>query len=233
MPTFATVEVPARHGDVAGVIAWLDRVLPTVAADVVLLPEACITGYVSPEGDSDLRRFAEELGGPLEQEMAERARRLGVYLGWPLIEREGDRYFNTYCVTAPDGARLVHYRKRHPWYLETWADPGENPHPVFSLLGMRVTLAVCFDIHFLTEEAGVLLDQADVLLFPSAWVEKADSRASLFLNLARAHRVSIVNANWGVGDVVVPGQGASRIVGADGRELARAPLGGVAVAELG
>jgi predicted amidohydrolase len=232
MPTFAAVEVPARHADVAGVLAWLDRVLPTVVADVVVLPEACLTGYVSPEGDADLRRFAEEVGGPLEQELAERARRFGIHLGWPLIEREGDCYFNAYCMTAPDGVRIAHYRKRHPWYLETWAAPGENTYPVFSLLGMRAMLAICFDVHFLAEEATDELDQSDVLLFPSAWVEEADSRASLFLGIARGHGVSIVNANWGVGDVVIAGQGASRIVGADGRELACAAPGGMAIAVL-
>jgi predicted amidohydrolase len=119
------------------------------------------------------------------------------------------------AVTA---AGLFHYRKRHPWYVETWATPGEAPAPVVTVAGLRVTVCICFDIHFLTE-ADV---DADVLLFPSAWVdEDDDARATLLPEVARRFGVAVVNANWGVGTPRVKGQGGSMVVSREGDVLAR------------
>jgi predicted amidohydrolase len=130
--------------------------------------------------------------------------------------------YNAFLVFAPDGALVAHYRKRHPWYPETWATPGYAAPPVFEVRGARVTLAVCFDAQFLAEDAARELSEADVLLFPSAWVERHDSRDALLGGLARRFDIAVVNANWGVGEPRVPGQGRSRILGRDGTVLALA-----------
>jgi hypothetical protein len=45
--------------------------------------------------------------------------------------------------------------------------------------------------------------------------------------LAQRFDLTIVNANWGPGDVAVPGQGGSCVVGPDGRVLARVTGGRV------
>jgi len=86
---------------------------------------------------------------------------------------------------------------------------------------VNVTLAICFDAHFLEEDAAATLDQAQLLLFPSAWVddEPDDARGPLLGELARRHGLTIANANWGPGVVRVRGQGRSRIVYASGESL--------------
>lgn len=218
MGTFAVLEAPARFGDVAGTMAWIDEALPKVHADVVLLPEACLTGYVSPQGSFDLTRFGEPLDGPTARAMSERARKHGIHLGAPLIEKDGEKHFNTYCIYAPDGTRVVRHRKRHPWFPEVWASPGDAPHPVFEIGGVRATIAICYDVHFLEEEAADVLESVDVLIFPSAWVDvdgDPDAREEIFRRLTIRFRISIANANWGPGDVRILGQGGSRIVGPD------------------
>jgi predicted amidohydrolase len=221
MTTFAVVEVPARFGDVATQLVFVDRALERVRADVVLLPEACLTGYVSPTKSFDLARFGETMDGPTAFAIAERARARGIHIGAPIIERdEGGRHFNAYGIWGPDGRRLVRYRKRHPWFPETWASPGDEPHPVFEIGGVKATIAICYDVHFLENEAASVLREVDVLVFPSAWVggdEPTDDRAEIFKRLARSYNISIANPNWGPGDVQVWGQGGSRIVGPDGR----------------
>lgn len=221
MATFAVIEVPARFGDSALTLVEIDSLLDGVRADVVLLPEACITGYVSPHGNFDLARFGESINGPTARAISERATRLGIHLGAPIIERDsGGRHFNTYAIYAPDGRRLVRYRKRHPWFPEVWASAGDEPHPIFEICGLRATIAICYDVHFLEDEAAAILHGVDVLIFPSAWVEASphdDTRTEIFERLARRFRISVANPNWGPGDVRVPGQGSSRIVGPDGR----------------
>ncbi len=186
----------------------------------MLLPEASLTGYVSREGDFDLTRFAEAEDDATAQSLRQFAVAHHVHLVGPLIERAGDHVYNTMIGFRPDGSRFLHYRKRHPWFPETWATPGDRPYPTAIVDGLAVTLAICFDIHFLADEAANLLRESDVLLFPSAWVEEEDSRAQVLCGLARQFDVSIVNANWGAGAPRVQGQGGSMIVGRDGEVLA-------------
>lgn len=223
----AVLELPARWNEPTLALAETDRLLASAPApDLALLPEAALTGYVSPDRDFDLGPFAETADGPTASALASLARAHGCYLAGPLIERDGANAYNALLVFAPDGSRVAHYRKRHPWYPETWATPGDAPPPVFAVRGVRVTLAVCFDAQFLAEDAARELEQADVLLFASAWVERHDSRDALLGGLARRFGVAVVNANWGVGVPRVPGQGGSRVLGPDGQVLAMAQGGG-------
>jgi predicted amidohydrolase len=121
--------------------------------------------------------------------------------------------YNTCIGFDRDGREIARYRKRHPWYPETWATPGEAPHPLVDIEGVRVTIAICFDIHFVD---GSTLPEADVLLFPSAWVEEEDSRPTMLPALARRRHLILVNANWGPGMPRLPGQGDSCIVDSSG-----------------
>lgn len=214
------LELPARWGDP---LAALDAVDEALAAgpptDLVLLPEASLTGYVSPQGDFDLLRFAEPEGGPTAERIREVARRRGVALVAPLILEEGGSVFNAMRGVDAEGLELFTYRKRHPWYPETWATAGTAPLPTARVAGVTVTICICFDIHFVVPPA------ADLLLFASAWVDdesqEADARGRILRDLAQRRRLAIANANWGRGAVEVAGQGGSRILGPDGRELVR------------
>lgn len=222
----AALELPHRYGAVDRQLAAADALLARVAgADLVLLPEASLTGYLSPRGDFDLRPFAEPLEGPTAGRIAALAQKHRVALAAPIIERDGDRFFNSFVVFDRTGRRLAHYRKRHPWYPETWATPGDLGTPVFEVGDRKVTIAVCFDVHFLEEDCARELEASDVLLFPSAWVEEdGDQRDERLPSLARAFGVTVVNANWGPGVPRVHGQGRSRIVGSDGQARLACPI---------
>lgn len=224
--TRATIlELPARFADSARALRQVDTLLragpPT---ELVVLPEASLTGYVSPRGDFDLTRFAEPLDGATATALAAMARAHRCHLVAPLIERDGGGLFNSVIGLAPDGTRWLHYRKRHPWYPETWATPGELPWPEVNVLGLRVTAAVCFDVHFLAEEAAGPLERADLLLFPSAWVDEAegsDARPGHLVPLAQRFGVAVLNANWGAGRPAVLGQGGSLAIDSSGRIVSR------------
>jgi 5-aminopentanamidase len=212
----AVLELPARWGGPAEALADVDaRLAAGPSADLVLLPELALTGYVSPSGDFDVSPFAEPLDGPTAARLSSLALRHQVHLVGPLVEKDGPRRYNTMVGFAPDGSRFLHYRKRHPWLPERWAAPGDRAHPLVEVGGLQVTLAICYDVHFLADEAARELAAADLLLFPSAWVEvDDDSRPELFAALRGRFGVTIAHANWGPGDPRVPGQGGSTIVGA-------------------
>ncbi|MDX2015921.1 MAG: carbon-nitrogen hydrolase family protein [Myxococcaceae bacterium] len=224
MPIDVTVlEVPARFGEVPTQLEWVRAALEARApGDIVVLPEAALTGYVSGALDFDLSRFAEPLEGSQLSGLRTLARDFDTCLIGPVIERHGERCFNSQVVVAPTGELLAHYRKRHPWYPETWASPGDRPWPRFELGGLSGSLAVCFDVHFLAEEAAEVLAAVDVLFFCSAWVDDAgDSRPGHLAPLARRYGLEIVNANWGPGTPRVPGQGGSMVVDRTGAVVGR------------
>ncbi len=219
----AAFELPARWGQPARVFADIGALLEGgPKADLVLLPEACITGYVSPDLDADLRVFAEALDGPTAEALSALAKAHQTHLVGPLVLHEGDRFSNAMVAFGPDGARVATYRKRHPWYVETWATAGDAPLATFEVHGATIALAVCFDVHFLEAESARELGAADVLLFASAWVEREDSRPALLGGLARRFDLAVVNANWGHGEPRLWGQGGSRIVDRQGDLVASA-----------
>ncbi len=211
------LELPARWNAPRRALADVAAALAATGdADLVLLPEAALHGYVSPAGDSDLAPFAEPLDGPTARACAALAAKHAVHLVVPLVLREGDALFNAMvCFDARGEVGFV-YRKRHPWMPETWATAGTDRPPLVEIGGALVTIAICYDLHFLPVDAAPELAAADVLLFPSAWVEEPDYRVSRLSRLAQRYDLTIANANWAPGDVRVPGQGGSCVVGPDG-----------------
>lgn len=212
----AVLELPASYDRRGAREAELERLLEAgPPCDLALLGEAVLTGYVSPSGDFDLSRFAEPLDGPTLGRARALARRHGTALGLPLVERGPDGLlYNCYVLLDAAGELVHRYRKRHPWYPEAWATPGEQPFECVELGGISLVVAICFDLHFLTREASPALSRADLLVFPSAWVDDdaQDARAAPLGGLERRFGVAIANPNWGPGDPAMRGQGASRIL---------------------
>lgn len=213
-------QLPARHGDAAGQLARLELLLGEHRADLVVLPELALSGYVSPRGNFDLTAFAEPLEGETAQTLAKLARQYGVGLAGSLVERDGPCFYNSYLLFDREGRRIGHWRKRHPWYPEAWATPGNIGTPLVSFEGVQVCAGICFDLHFIEQEAWDALQAADLLLFPSAWVEERDSRNDRLTALARRHGIAVANANWGAGAPFVPSQGLSMIFDGQGNRLA-------------
>lgn len=227
MPVRVSVlELPARYDGATLALADLDRLLEGgPKTDLAIVPETSFTGYVSPEGDFDLTRFAEPIDGPTVHAVLALAAKHRTNIVAPLILRDGQRVYNTAFVAAPDGQVLASYRKRHPWIPERWASKGTSPLPIFTIGDLRMTIAICYDGHFLPYDSKDILESVDALVFMSAWVDEEDSRMPLLRGLARRFHVAVANANWASGDVEVPGQGESCILDANGRVLAQVPFG--------
>jgi predicted amidohydrolase len=217
------LEVPASWGAPVAALAAVDAALARAPrGDLALLPELALTGYVSPRGSFDAAHFAETVDGPTARALADLAERHRTTLVGSIVLREGASVANAVIAFGPDGAPTFVYRKRHPWFPETWASPGTARPPVATIAGVATTICVCFDVHFVADDAAEELQAADLLLFPSAWVDEEDTRLGHIVQLAQRFGIWVAAANWSAGCVVVPGQGGSCVVAPDGRVVARA-----------
>lgn len=219
------LQLAASWNDTPGVLARVDALLAEGPTDLVLLPEAALTGYVSPELAFDLAQFAEPEDGPTARALSALARRHRTALVGPLILRRGEQVYNTMIAFDAAGTRLFTYAKRHPWYPETWATAGEAPPPVVTVNGRRVTVAICYDAQFVEDDPKDALQAADVLLFASAWVDRDATRWPLLAGIARRYQLWIANANWSAGVVEILGQEDSCIVSPAGAVVAAAGSG--------
>lgn len=215
------LELPARWNAVDQALDDLAAALSEARGALVVVPELAFTGYLSPRGESDLARFAEPLDGPTIAKVASLARAHDAHLVVPLVLREGDAISNASVLVGPSGDVVATYRKRHPWIPERWATPGTRPPPVVDVRGVQVTFGICYDLHFLPDDAASELHGADLLVFTSAWVDEDATRLPQLAALSAEFRVAVANANWGKGVLEIPGQGDSVIFDASGAQVAR------------
>ncbi len=168
-------------------------------AEFVALPEYfCLMGGT----DHDRLAIGEAAGdGPIQQFLAETARRHGVWLlggTVPIRTTDGARVRNASCLFAPDGTLAARYDKIHLFAFDdgreaydegTVLEPGAEPVAVHAS-GMRVGLSVCYDLRFpelyraLTFAAGE--SPLDLICVPSAFTHATGAKHWELLLRARA-----------------------------------------------
>ncbi|AIE85718.1 carbon-nitrogen hydrolase family protein [Fimbriimonas ginsengisoli] len=209
-------------------------------AKIVVLPEASITGYLSQDlrtnwhldgwpiepsfRGRDPEQFAEAVDGESTKQFAAAAKRLGIYVTVPFVEKDGAKYYNTVCLAAPTGKIVAHYRKLTPWPVpeKSWATKGDRDVQTYDTEYGRVGLAICFDIHTILDRLKPKKIWA--LLYPIAWVSPshpADWFWHILPGRLRAYGHYVVGANWSV-DEPQPwfGYGFSTIYSPKGEILA-------------
>jgi predicted amidohydrolase len=141
-------------------------------ADVVVLPEMIVPGYVAdPEL---LSSVAEPIDGPTVNSWQQLAASSGGYVAGGFCEAEGDDLFNTAVVVGRDGVAL-HYRKLHLFDVEKRAfAPGDRGLPVAELSFGTVGLCVCYDLRFVETARALALQGAELILVPTAWLTGFD-----------------------------------------------------------
>lgn len=209
----------ARMAELAGEAARL-------RARILVLPELCLTGYLSPR---DASRSALEPGGPEMARVREIARKTGVALCFGFAERSHGGLYNSMAFIERDGEVRAVYRKVHLWVTERgWAVEGRNLVS-FGVDGVRCGMWICYDSRFPEAARALAIDGVTLALVGSAWFGP-DAEWELALR-ARA----LDNGIFAAGAVALgsfggaPFRGTSMIVDPHGTVLARAPDSGEGV----
>ncbi len=185
-------------------------------AQLVCFPECALTGYAF-ETREDALKLAEPIPGPSTEALAA----LGPWIIAGLLERAGDRLYNSAVLVGP--RTLAVYRKLHLPCLgvDRHADPGDLPlAPVETPLG-RIGLNICYDGSFPETGRVLKLAGAQLIVLPTNWPEQA--RLSIeHQSIVRAYENHVnyvaVNRVGSEGGFRFPG--GSRIVDCKGRVIA-------------
>lgn len=161
------VQYNPGFGEVDRNIKTAVDLIGSVRADLLVLPELCMTGYLITSRD-EIADLAEEIpGGKTTEALAELARKRSCFLVAGLAERSGDNLYNSAVLVGPEGY-IGHYRKLHLFFEENlWFTPGDGDLPVFDLGTTRVGIMICFDWIFPEAARTLALKGAQVVCHPA------------------------------------------------------------------
>ena len=174
MVRIGAVAVEPGRFDKEGNAALAEKLVAECAArgaQLVVLPEGFLEGYVVNEPDLTPERFrelAEPLDGAYVRRFRELAQRLGAWLLACFAEREGDRVFNTALLINAAGEVAGRYRKTHVQSGGDWKfySPGDAL-PVFETPWGTTGVMICYDRQFPEVPRALMAQGARLILNPS------------------------------------------------------------------
>lgn len=208
-------------------------------AQLALLPEVMDLGWTHP---SVKTKAFPVPGGKTFEQLAEVAKDNHIYVVAGIVEKEGDKTYNTAVLIAPDGKLLLKHRKIYELDIaHDLYDQGDRLNVCHTELG-TIGLMVCAD----AATKGKVIQRslgymgADMILSPSSWAVEADhnNESNPYGNEWRRNYKSVAKdfKMWiiGVSNVgwIAAGPwkdwkciGCSLVIDPDGNEVLQAPYG--------
>src|SRR5260221_456671 len=185
-------------------------------ARLIVLPEMATTGYCWESRD-EIAPHVEPIPGPTTERFQELARTYGCYiaLSLPEVDPATNVFYNSMVLLGPE-ALIGTYRKIHSYISDPrWARDGDIGMPVWETPLGRLTGLICMDAEYFEAARIPALHHADVLLFPTNWLdEKCPS--SYWMTRAFENRVYFIAANRYGRERGVQFSGGSCVLNPDG-----------------
>jgi len=162
----AVVQMESKNGNIVSNLNHATEFINQAAAkgaELILLPELMSTGYIFSTAIWDA---AECKNGPTEKWMKSSSARLGVWLGTSYLEADGEDFFNTFVLTAPNGKIAGRVRKQKPAGPEAFFFRGDTgSHTISTKLG-KIGVGICYE-NYLCFLPQLLYDnEVDLILMP-------------------------------------------------------------------
>lgn len=193
----AAVQFKPEKGAFADSLARLEALAEQAAqqADLVVLPEMAVTGYVF-DSKWEVRGLAELAEGPTFHALAAICRRHGSWLVVGFPERAGEMLFNSALVISPRGELEFTYRKTMLFDLDTrWAEEGDSGYFSFEVAGKKVGVGICMDLNDERFLHWIAHEKLDVVAFPTNWLEQGIDVWTYWRYRLLGTRATLVAAN--------------------------------------
>ncbi|MHC4660706.1 MAG: nitrilase-related carbon-nitrogen hydrolase [Planctomycetota bacterium] len=212
-------------GDKQANIDRLKEMLQGVRADLLVLPELCLSGYQFRDR-RELQKYAEPVpGGESVDAFAEMARTIGGTIVAGVAELDDRNTFNSSVLVTPEGL-AAKYRKIHLFdrEKEIFAS-GNDGFAVHKAGDANVGMMVCFDWIFPESARTLALMGADIIAHPANLVLPYCQTATP--GYAIVNRIYIITSNRTGLEARIEGEpltftGQSQIVDPQGKIIARA-----------
>lgn len=165
----AVAQFTPVFGDKEKNLSRIYELTKNAAADILVLPELCTTGYFF-DAKEKARAYAETASGETVQFFRKLSYERNVIVVAGFIERDGGAVYNS-CMTLVPGDPDPHiYRKTHLFYKERLAfDEGNTGFFVVrnSARDISIGAMICYDWRFPEVTRTLALQGADLIVCPS------------------------------------------------------------------
>jgi N-carbamoylputrescine amidase len=165
----AAVQMESKNGLVRDNLEHATPLVERAAqqgAALILLPEFMPCGYIFTTAIWD---GAEPKKGLTVQWLCATSKRLGIYLGTSFLEADGEDFFNTFVLAAPDGQEAGRVRKQTPAAFEAFfTKGGPGPHVIDTGLG-KIGVGICYENQLSYLPQMVCSQTIDLMLMPHSY----------------------------------------------------------------
>jgi N-carbamoylputrescine amidase len=167
--TLAAAQMTCNDGDIAGNLAHAGEFVEMAKearADILVFPEFMPEGFRLTE---ELWDIGEPTSGTSERWLMENARRTGMYIGASYLRSDGQDFYNTFALAAPDGTIAGRVDKENPSLWEAYFfRGGSGAHVIETELG-RIGVGICFDNHVWQVAESIRAAGIDLMLMPHSF----------------------------------------------------------------
>ncbi len=147
-----------------------------VGAKIIVMPEMATTGVCYYDRE-EASKVVEEIPGPTTEVFSRLAKQYQCYIayGEAEVDRVTGAYYNSAALVGPKGW-VGTYRKTHLFLSELkWAKAGDLGLQVWETEYGRIGMLICHDAAFPETSRVLALQDADVVCFPTNWLERSPS----------------------------------------------------------
>lgn len=171
----AALIVPRLIADIETNIVTIEEMAAEAVAaeaDLLIFPEAVLTGLINNDNPSHDFQLAQPIPGPATERLGAFCSRYRVWLGFGMLERQGSRIYDSAVLIRPDGSIGLKYQRIQPQWHGKNADPdiycqGTELPKIRTPFG-TVAFLLCGDLFDDTIVSRIRTLDADWLLFPFA-----------------------------------------------------------------
>jgi len=215
---------------------------------LIVLPEFGLHGMPQRTNGS-WNGLAIDIPGEETESLSEVAKEFNIYLAahaWTVYPDFPGRPFSVGFLIAPDGEIILKHHKivtsriiesgstspgdAYDWFIEKFGDGLDAFFPVADTELGKMGFVICGDGTYPEVSRGLMMNGAEILLRPNAWVESFMSEPQDLMAVcsrfnAFANMCYLVESNWSYyyapGSSKAPGAGGSQVIDYAGRVLVR------------